>query len=369
MKPTVGIITNASPNSGVGSRAHEIAKRISQQDEFNVSLIALDSLKNLRPLPGLLASKSISWLRLARHIPKFDIYDLSNQTLSFITKKRHPSIVTVHDLIELTDPQDTRAFIMNRYLLSGIKYANKIVAVSEYTKHVVSEHLGIALSRITVIPNGVSETYTILNNFKTTIAYKQLLQDYKITRQNGGHMNNYPIIIHVGSEHPRKNLETVLRTIAILKKQYPDILLLKIGEPGIRAGRIKTLEYIDHFDLRNNVKLLGTIPAERINELYNIADALLFPSRFEGFGLPPIEAMAAGCPVVCSNATSLPEVVGDAASMHDPDNAEQFAASINHILTKPDFRNSLIERGIKRARFFSWDTAAHAMLDIYREFV
>lgn len=355
---SVGIITNASASSGVGSRAYEIAKRMQAQDEFAVSLTNLSELP-VRKLPGFLGSKSISWIRSAHSIPKSDIYDLSNQTLSFIAKHRHPSIVTVHDLIELTDPQDIRASLLNRYLLSGIGHAHRIVTVSEYTKQAVIQRYGIASERVTVIPNGINISYNPIVNFKDTIAYQELLRDYGIGTRT-------PIILHVGSEHPRKNIATVLNTLAILKKQYPDVLLLKIGEPGIRAGRVATLELIDRLDLRRHVKLLGNIPTQRINELYNIADALLFPSYLEGFGMPPLEAMAAGCPVVCSNATSLPEVVGDGAIMHDPDNARAFAASITHVIGNAEFRNNVMERGKLRAKLFSWDTAAHAMLEVYK---
>lgn len=362
MKKTVGIITNASAHSGVGSRAYEIARHLSSQQDVDISLLALDSLANFKPLPGFLGAKSITWLRLAKHIPKFDVYDLTNQTLSFIAKKKHPSIVTVHDIIELTHPQDIRASLVNRYLLSGIARADRIVAVSEYTKQTIVKQLHIASSRIAVIPNGVNEQYTAIANFKQTIAYQELLGDYVI--------NNYhPIIVYTGSEHPRKNLETVLKTIALLKKQYPGVVLLKIGEPGIRSGRIKTLEYIDYYDLRTNVKLIGNIPTDRINELYNIADALLFPSKLEGFGMPPLEAMAAQCPVVCSNATSLPEIVGDGAIMHDSEDAQGFANSIHHIVSNIEFREALIERGLKQAALFSWHSAARAMLEIYKELI
>lgn len=359
MKKKVGIITNASPNSGAGARAYEIAQHMPQRDDFDVLLVSLDGLKKLRQLPGLFGAKSVSWLRLARHIPKFDIYDISNQTLSFIAKKRHPNIVTVHDLIELTDPQDIRASLLNKYLLSGIKHADRVVTVSEYTKQTIIEHLGISTSLITVIPNGINTSYKPIQNFTQTIAYQELIRDFGI-------INRSLTIMYVGSEHPRKNLETVLRVVAILKKQYPDIFLLKVGEAGIRSGRIKTLELIDELHLRENVMLLGNIPTERINELYNIANVLLFPSRLEGFGMPPLEAMAAGCPVVCSNATSLPEVVGGGAIMHDADNIDAFAASIVHILTNDQFRTNLIERGQERAATFSWNRAANAMMNIYK---
>lgn len=375
MKKRIAIITNASSASGVGARAYEIASRIGIHEEFETHVVTLDGDKReltyfppkpyqgvrLPAFSGILNSKSIYWIRLSRHLPKFDIYDLSNQTLSFIAKKRSSSIVTVHDLIELTDPQNKRAFLMNRYLLSGIKRADRIIAVSEYTKHIIIKHLGISGARIIVVPNGINKIYASLPHFQNTVAYKELLADYRISQDRVD-----PLLVYVGSEHPRKNIEVLFRTVALLKRQFPHVLLVKIGNPGIRSGRIRTLELIDELDIRQNVQLLGNIPSDRINELYNIADAMVFPSTNEGFGLPPLEAMAAGCPVICSAAASLPEVVGDGAIMHDASDAEGFAASVVHIFTNAAFRAELTSRGNKRAALFSWDTATRSMIEVYR---
>lgn len=381
MKKTIGIITNAGEYSGVGSRAHEIARRIRSED-MEASLVFLDGEKGqisevsditspslsfvrrggVRRLPGALGSKSISWIRLAKKIPSFDIYDLSNQSLAFIAKTRHPSVVTVHDLIELTHPQDAKAKLLNQYLMGGISRSDKIIAVSEYTKREVCDYFGIHEENIAVIPNGVREEYVPIENFASTIAYQHLLQEYGLSGKP-----HVPLLLHVGSDHPRKNLSTVLRVLAMLKKQYPNILLIKIGTPGILSGRQAFLEGIDTLRLRENVKILGTVSPERMNELYNIATALVFPSYYEGFGLPLLEAMAAGCPVVCSNTTSLPEVAGDGAILHDPDNAEAFAKSIEHIIHNADFKNSLVERGVKQAAKFSWDAAARDMVEIYKK--
>ncbi len=367
MKKRVGIMTNAGEYSGVGSRAYEIARRIGS-DDVDASVVFLDGENNeiegkaISRLPGVLGSKSISWIRLAKHIPEFDVYDISNQTLSFIAKKRRPAVVTVHDLIELTHPQDAKAKLLNRYLMGGIIRADKVVAVSEYTKQEACRYFGIQEENITVVPNGVREEYAPIENFASTVAYQELMREYGLS----GKMTA-PVLLHVGSDHPRKNLHTVLRVLSLLKKQYPDILLLKIGNPGILSGRQAFLEGIDALRLRENVKILGTVSRERMNELYNMATALVFPSYYEGFGLPPLEAMAAGCPVVCSNATSLPEVAGDGAILHNPDDAEAFAKSIEHIIHNAEFTSSLIERGIRQAAKFSWDSAARDMVEIYKE--
>lgn len=368
---TIGLITNAGRNSGVGLRAYQLVSRMNTSVDVRVVPVLLNGstntlevdgniVKSISRLPGILGSKSISWVRLAKYIPQFDIYDLSNQSLSFIAKKRRPNIVTVHDIIELTDPQDSHARLLNKYLLSGIAHADRIVSVSEYTKKRIQEYFGIASDTITVIPNGVDEGYTPIENFVSSIAYQQVKQDYKIGERT-------PIILSVGSEHPRKNMKTILETIAILKKQFPEVLLLKIGDPGILSGREKTLELVDVLHLRSNVKFLGNIPQERLNELYNIADALLFPSYNEGFGLPPLEALAAGCPVFCSNTTSLPEVVGDAAIMHDAQDAQSFADSIIDSIANANMRKTLVQKGIDRAKGFNWKDSAEKMLELYRK--
>lgn len=373
MKKTIALITNAEKNSGVGSRAYQLMQYMEKNEDFEVTPVLLDGRNNTievngRPtkkitsLPGVLGSKSISWIRLAKHIPSYDIYDLSNQTLSFISKKRKPSIVTVHDIIELIDPQDAKARFLNTYLLSGIMRADRIVAVSQYTKQSIQEYFGIPETMITVIHNGVNDGYQEISNYTSSIAYQELLRDF-------GLINRTPIIISVGSEHPRKNMKTILRTIAHIKKQFPHVLLLKIGDAGILSGRRETLDTIDQLDLRNNVKLLGNVPTERVNELYQIADALVFPSHHEGFGMPPLEAMAAGCPVVCSNTTSIPEIVGDAAIMHESDDFHALAKSIIHIMTNAEFRHRLIEKGRERVTHFSWKKAAHDMLAVYKTLV
>ncbi|MEK7499974.1 MAG: glycosyltransferase family 1 protein [Patescibacteria group bacterium] len=374
---TIGIITNAGPDSGVGSRAHQLFRHMGKHENSQLSLVMLDGKNNLlgevgwgaemnsnKPkqimrLPGFLNSKSISWVRLAKHISEFDVYDISNQTLSFIAKKRRPSIVTVHDIIELTNPQDKKAYLFNKYLLSGIVHADNIVAVSEFTKKSIQEYFSITESRITVIPNGVDDGFHQIPDFASSVAYQQLKQEYIITDRS-------PIILCVGSEHPRKNMQTVLQTVALIKKQFPNVLLMKVGEPGILSGRQKTLELIDTLDLKSNVLLLGNISRDRLNELYNIVDALLYPSYLEGFGLPPLQALAAGCIVACSNATSLPEVVGDAAITLGPDDAEGFAQNITRSMQDVDFKSNLVRRGLEQAKKFSWKSSAEKMFEVYR---
>lgn len=375
----IGLITNASEYSGVGSRAYQLFRHIGKQDDIEVTLVNLDGKdrriplltkegvgevsrsagKQLVKLPGFLGSKSVSWIRLAKGIPEFDMYDLTNQSLSFIAKKRHPSIVTVHDLFELTDPQDSRAYLLNKYLLSGITRTEKIVAVSEFTKKSIQEYFGIPESKISVIHNGVDGEYTHIPHFSSSLRYQELMHGYKLQGKS-------PILLYVGSESPRKNLKTVLETVASIKKQYPGVVLLKVGDAGMPAFRKNTLEIIDRLHLKSSVLFIGKVPNVQLNELYNIADALLFPSLLEGFGMTPLEAMSAGCPAICSNGTAVPEVVGSGGIMHDPHDADAFAKSVVHIVTNTEFRETVIEAGKQRAAMFSWSKAANQTLELYR---
>lgn len=369
MKKKVAFITNAYPESGVGSRAYELYKIISKQEEFDVDYIMLDGerreliingnvVKKLIKWPGILSSKSVTWIRLARHIPMYDIYDITNQTLSFIAHSKQPSIITVHDIIELTEPQ-SKAKILNHYLLSGIPKAIRIVAVSEYTKKQIQEYFKLADNVITVIYNGVSKLYSFVEQYSQTIGYSEQINNLKLG-------NATPLLLFVGSDHPRKNIAVALQVISRLKKAYPNIMLLKIGNAGLLTGRKHTLDTIDAMQLQGNVKILGDITEEHLVSMYRLADVLIYPSLAEGFGLPVLQAMASGCPVVCSNATSLPEIGGSGVIMHDPNDVAGFEESIIKIVEDDEFRKQLQFTGITQAQKFSWDVAVDDILKVYQ---
>ena len=373
MKKNIAIITNAKADSGVGSRAHQIALHMPKDDDFTLHTVVLDGGRNaisvdgsatgsIAPWPSILGAKSISWMRLAKNIPAFDGYDLSNQTLSFIAKTRAPSIVTVHDIIELTNPQHPLARILNKRLLSGITQANHIIAVSEYVKKEIVRYFGISENDISVIYNGVNEHFKPIEDFKNTISYHELVKSLQLPKDS-------PIILSVGSDHPRKNLATTLRVISKLKEQYPNVLLLKIGEPGFLDARKEFLHIIDELKLKDNIRILGKVSQEMLLGAYHVADALLLPSRQEGFGMPILEAMASGCPVVCSNSTSLPEIVGDAGIMHSPDDVEGYTKSISELFESGGIKESFTAKGFERSKMFSWNTAALQTLELYKKYL
>lgn len=364
-------ITNAYPNSGVGSRAYELAKRMRNTTDFTFEDIMLDGttralirnhdiLHALSKWPSFLNSKSMSWIRLAPLLKEYDGYDLTNQSLSFIAKKRQLSIVTVHDIIELTHPQSSGATLLNKYLQSGIPKAKHIIAVSEFTKQQVCDYFTYPEERITVIPNGVSDAFHPVEHFSETQEYKQALQDLQLEHKA-------PFILFVGSEHPRKNLQLVLQAIANLKQEFPDITLIKVGGPGIAAGRNSTLSLMDSLGIHDRVVFVEDVAELTLINLYRLAHILVAPSFLEGFGLTPLQAMACGTPVVCSNTTSLPEVVGNAALTCAPDNLLAFTENIRSVLTDRDLAQLLTKKGLEQAKKFSWDQAAKQTLEVYKK--
>ncbi|MEX0650103.1 MAG: glycosyltransferase family 1 protein [Candidatus Andersenbacteria bacterium] len=382
----IAYITNGSSYSGVGHRAHAIVSILKEQyaaevqpSEFRLDgqtrSLAVDGqqLFEFSSWPGLLNAKSVQWVRLGTRLvqyvrdknsPDFGLYHLTNQTLSFLAGKLSPSVVTVHDIIELLDPQDKQAYLINRYLYSGIARANQIICVSDYTKKAVQDRYDIPDERITVIYNGVGREFFPIENFSNTVGYQQLRKRLQLETQAG------PIILYVGSDHVRKNLVTAVEAFSRIRKAFPNAVFVKVGAPGIASGRELLLRTIDRLQLREAIRIINSpLSNQELNEFFNLADMFVFPSTHEGFGLPPLQAMAAGTPVICSNTTSLPEVVGSAALTHDPLDVAVLSEHMQHVLQDSKLVDELRSQGLVRAKMFSWDTAAKQELEVYKRLI
>lgn len=345
----VAYITNAGRESGVGRAAFEIAQRLSKQGEFELDQFFLAASQKIKP---------IAWWQKSRALPKrgYALWHFTNQTLAFI--RRRPAIVTVHDLIELTDPQTPLGRLAATYLYSGLARAAHLICVSQYTRRVVQEKFQVASEKISVIPEAASEIFQPDPGARQTIGALELRQRLNLSPQN-------KLVLYVGSEHPRKNLPVLVQAFAQVQKKIPEAIFIKVGAPGLAAGRQALLAALDEFRVREATRLIHNISDEDLKLLYNLADVFVFPSRLEGFGLPPLEALACGCPVVCSKATSLPEVVGDAALLHAPDDIQGFTNSIERVLTDPNLAHDLRRRGPAQAAKFSWDKSAQETLEVY----
>jgi len=365
--PKIAYVTNAPPQAGMGKPAREIYQRLKTQyaaDFFYLDAGKRELLKNdqkiaeVSNLPKPLQLKPIQWWRLSKKLPTqgYDLWHLTNQTLSFIP--RQDFLLTVYDLIELLDPQEKLGKYVAQYLYKGIPKAKHIICISEYTKKMLQQTYHVVDKKISIIPLGVGENFKPLENVRGSVGYHEFLQQNRLPK-------DAKIVLYVGSDHPRKNLNLLAEAFVKVKVSVPKAYLVKVGDPGLMAGRIEFQNKLNALKLSDSVRFVGNIGDEKLRLLYSSADVFVFPSFYEGFGIPPLEAMACGLPVVCSNATSLPEVVGDAGRLHNPKDADGFAASIIKILTDANFASELSRKGLERSNTFSWESIAQKTAEVY----
>lgn len=271
-------------------------------------------------------------------------------------RRRCPAVITVHDLAFLRYPElvteDSRRYYGQ--LARAVHSAEGIIAVSEATRRDMAELLGLAPERVRVIHHAVDDGFRPLDN--------EAVEHYR--RQRGLPRG---FILWVGTLEPRKNLGTLLRALARVTEQRPALnpTLVLAGAPGWLYE--DDLHLVDKLHLAENVVRLGPVPFEELPLLYNAARLFVFPSLYEGFGFPPLEAMACGIPVISSNSSAMPEVLGDAALLLDPLDVEGFAAAMVRMLEDEDLRQEMQRRGLARAAGFSWERTARQTLALYHE--
>jgi glycosyltransferase involved in cell wall biosynthesis len=291
--------------------------------------------------------------KLSEPVDIVHIVDHSNAIYSKRIKKA-PVLVTCHDLLavrgalgEETDcPASLTGKFFQRWILQGLRRATAIACVSRATLR-DAERL-IAHKRLEIIPNGLN------------YSYQKQSTDVLCQRLNGIVDLARPFVLHVGSNLRRKNREGVLRIFALTKNDWNGQLVLA-GDPLNRE--LHSLGY--QLGVSERIVEVVNPNGELLEALYNLAIALLYPSRFEGFGWPIIEAQACGCPVVCSDREPLPEVAGDAALLHDVNDEAGFAADILR-LRDPAERARWSEKSLRNAAKFSADKMIAAYLDLYR---
>ncbi|WP_322489800.1 glycosyltransferase family 1 protein [Chloroflexus sp.] len=268
-----------------------------------------------------------------------------------------PTVITIHDLAFIRFPQTFRAY--NRIYLDlatrlSARRASRILAVSEHTKREVVGLLGIPPERVIVTPNAARSHFRP----PAPAAIEQLRAFHGLPER---------FVLYVGTLEPRKNLTTLLEAFALVSRSVPDVPLLIGGGKGWMYEPI--FARLEQLNLRDRVKFAGYLPEEELPLWYAAATVFVFPSIYEGFGMPPLEAMSCGTPVITSNTSSLPEVVGDAGLMVAPTDTIGLAEAIRCVLVDVDLRAELRQRGLARARRFSWADTAAKTLAAYREAV
>ncbi len=268
-----------------------------------------------------------------------------------------PSVMTLHDIILVRLGSDyysrRRAILYERRLKARVREVDHIITVSDFSRRDIIEWSGISENKVSVVYNGVSEKF------------HRVTSEEELSRAGARYGLPPRFVLAVGSTEPRKNIHTAIEAYGLLRRTRPDVQLVVTG---VDYCRLPPGEAFAKLDLEG-VMFAGYVNDFDMPAIYSMAEALLFPSLYEGFGLPPLEAMACGAPVITANATSIPEVTGDAAVLVDPASAAELAAALEMVLGSEDLRQELIAKGLARAKEFNWDRAAAATREIYEKIV
>lgn len=311
--------------------------------------INLDEIEGI-PLPALrgIVNRYLfySLKNLRKPVGLYHALDNVNAHILRLLPAGAMKILTVHDIIHLKTPfHHLRDLPLKLGHPPGLRAADRVIAVSEVTRDELAEWTGYPRERIRVIYNGIDH------------------QVYKPAPP--GSTGESPYILYVGSEQPRKNISCLLRVLKEVRGE--GICLKKAGPPGGETLRRRTLEEARILGVEDSMELPGYVDEEKLATLYRGAIALLMPSLSEGFGLPIIEAMACGCPVICSDIPTFREVTRDAALLFSADDNAGMAAAALRLAGDQVFRASQVSLGLERARSFSWGKCAGEHLELYRE--
>ena len=273
-----------------------------------------------------------------------------------------PYVMTVHDMLEHMSRAREQSgfwrsfhFQMTKRVLGG---ATRIFAVSNFTRTEIEKLFDIPSDRVEVVYNAIDERF--LRGHASAADRDLIARRYQVT---------YPFLLYAGRVSPHKNVVRMIEAFSALKTElereqaYPDLKLIIIGDdlsgnPDLRRTVVRS-------GVQNDVRFLGFIPIEVLRIFYDEAKIFVFPSLYEGFGLPPLEAMAHGTPVVTSNVSSLPEVVGNAAVLVNPENVFEIMRALHRVLIDQALRDRMKERGYQQAARFSWETSVRRILAAY----
>jgi len=275
-----------------------------------------------------------------------------------------PYVMTVHDLLEHMSRAKGKSglrrsmhYQLTRRVLKG---AARIFAVSQFSKSEIEKLFGIPSAKIDVVYNAIDERF--LHGHASPAERQLIAERYLVT---------YPFLLYAGRISPHKNLVRIIEAFSALRgelekeQKFPDLKLIIIGDdlsghPDLRRTVIRS-------GVQNDVRFLGFVPIDILRIFYDVANVFIFPSLYEGFGLPPLEAMAHGTPVITSNTSSLPEVVGNAAVLVNPENVFEIMRATHRVLVDQILRDKLKARGYEQSQRFSWDSSVRRILKVYEE--
>ena len=278
----------------------------------------------------------------------YDLYHFSSQMMGAGAWHSAPAVVTVQDLIALrlgSNHPGLSTWLRRRHF-TPLRRARGLIFASEYSRRDYLSLFDYPEEHTTVVHHAVSPTFAP--------------QDRQASRKALGLDPTRPILLHVGSEERRKNVETLLEALAMLVRDRPDLLLLRIGARSSRSRKL-----VSRLGLEAHVQYRSALTEPQLAACYSAADLFVFPSYFEGFGLPVLEAMRSGCPVVAARATSVPEIAGTAAVLFEPMDVGGLSKILEGLLEDRVLRDDLRRRGLERAAEFTWARTARQTADAY----
>ena len=359
---------------GIGTYTRNVVRALGRLDRENSYLLigSPDKAKEIGPLPPnfhavrLLETDTTAkgYFKFRAILKRWDC-DLAHIPHLFWAPQSLPCpyVVTVHDVLEYLNqahgPSRLRRSLHFRFTRRALRKAHHIFAVSQFTKHEVEQLFGVPGRRIEVVYNAIDERF--LRGHATEADRQFLAERYQV---------NYPFLLYAGRISPHKNVVRIIEAFSALKAElekegkYSSLKLIIIGDevskhPDLRRTVIRG-------GVQNDVRFLGFLPIEVLRVFYDAAKIFVFPSLYEGFGLPPLEAMAHGTPVVTSNMSSLPEVVGNAAVLVNPENVFEIMRALHRVLMDQPLREKLKQRSYEQAKKFSWDISARQILKVYQ---
>ena len=303
---------------------------------------------------------------LTLHWPRSDVYHLTAHTYASairISPPPGPCVVTVHDIGVFLERRSAgrgglrrRAqHAAERYALGALKRCDSLITDSAWTKQTLVDEIAIPAERVTVVPLGVDH-----------LKYRplQVPEDF---RQRYGLSKDERYVLYVGSDEPRKNLPTIWRALGSICDELPNVRLIKVGR-GYDAGiRARLVRLAAELGVDGTIRYFDAVPEDDLPLFYNLAEMLLIPSLYEGFGFPALEAMACGTPVVASDRGSLPEVTGrDGAVLVDPTDAASLAAAVIELMKDPQWAAAVAAHGHERSFQFTWEATLDKTVAVYQ---
>jgi glycosyltransferase involved in cell wall biosynthesis len=353
---------------GIGTYIRNLCHGLAKLDKDNRYLVLIGPAgkEALGPLPenfelitasapvySLREQIALSW-RL--HRLGADLYHATHYVLPAIVPCR--AVVTIHDIIHVLYPEFLPSrlafFYAQRMIRRSLTRGDRIITVSKNSRSDLLRYYDVDESRIEAVYNGVEDVY---HHHLDTVDLDRWMQQLDLER---------PYLLFVGNPKPHKNLDNVIRAYARARENYDfDAPLVCVGSRPEADFKIR--QRAEQLGIATDVRLLGHVAQEALPAIYQGATLFLYPTLYEGFGLPVVEAMASGVPVITSNTSALEEIGQGYAHLVDPLDIDAMSKAIGHCMTDADHRQALIEMGLKRAREFSWQRTARRTLEIYLE--